>query len=185
MESGNKVLSISFSTFHNDYLQNLQSVSKGMNVQHSEERCFGSADFLILLDDMDFVEDFNRSSRNLRGDLQSLWRRKEMLNQQKRIIIDMIPVENKPPFWTWTLRQLWPNYLEERGLLWSETSVLRRDKDVDGRQGAGLGGGWLLVAKQLVADLNQVGLGKDETNVVHDVGKNLMIKGWKNVRDSI
>lgn len=116
----------------------LQSVSERMNVQHSEERSFGSADFLILLDDVDFVEDFNRSSRNLRGDLQSL---------------------------------------EERGLLWSESGALSWDEDVNWCQGAGLGGSWFLVAEQLVADLDQIGLGKDETHVVHNVGQNFLQSG--------
>ena len=54
------------------YLQDLQSVGEGMDVQHSEERSLGSAHLLVLLDDVNFVENFDGSSSNLRGDLQSL-----------------------------------------------------------------------------------------------------------------
>ena len=53
-------------------LQDLQSIGERMDVQHSKERGLGSAHLLILLDDVNFVENFNSSSRNLRGDLQSL-----------------------------------------------------------------------------------------------------------------
>ena len=45
-----------------------------MNVEHAQKRGLGSAHFLVLLDDVHFVENFNSSSRNLRGDLQSLGR---------------------------------------------------------------------------------------------------------------
>ena len=65
------------------------------------------------------------------------------------------------------------NNLEERSLFWSESGVLSRDEDVDGSHGASLGGRWLLVAEQLVADFHQIGFGEDETNVIHDVGQNL------------
>ena len=70
-----------------------------------------------------------------------------------------------------------PTHLEERGLLWSESGALSWDEDVNWCQGAGLGGSWFLVAEQLVADLDQIGLGKDETHVVHNVGQNLEERG--------
>jgi len=120
------------------HLKDLQTVSEGMNVQHSEERGLGSADLLVLLDDVHLVEDFNRSSRNLRGDLQSL---------------------------------------EERGFLGAEAGVHGRDEDVDRRHGACFGGGGLLVAKQLVAHIDQIAFGEDEADVIHDVREDLLESG--------
>jgi len=120
------------------HLQDLQSVSEGVNVEHTEERGLGSSHLLVLLDDVNFVENFNRSSGNLRGDLQSL---------------------------------------EEGGLLWTKAGVHGRNEDVDGRHGTCFGGSRLLVAKQLVADLHQIGFREHETDVVADVREDLLESG--------
>ena len=48
------------------------------------------------------------------------------------------------------------NYLEERGLLGSETGVLGRDDDIDGGNGSGTSRGLDLVLQEGVPDLVKV-----------------------------
>merc|ERR1719322_483490 len=59
--------------------------------------------------------------------------------------------------------------LEEGGLLRAEAGVLGRDDDVEGREGAGPGGGLDLVGQEVVADGDELLLGEDEADVAPDV----------------
>merc|ERR1712062_231847 len=58
--------------------------------------------------------------------------------------------------------------LEERGLLGTHTSVLRLNEHIDRGSGAGLGRGLNLFSFELLTDVAQVFLGKDQTNVTND-----------------
>jgi len=59
----------------------------------------------------------------------------------------------------------------------SETSVHSRDEDVNRCHRPGLGRSWLLVGQQLVTDFDQVGLGENETDILHNVGEDLLQSG--------
>lgn len=62
--------------------------------------------------------------------------------------------------------------LEERSLLRSQSSVLRRNDDISGRNGSSPGRSTDLILQQLLAHLPQITVGKDEANVSLDVTQN-------------
>lgn len=67
--------------------------------------------------------------------------------------------------------------LEEGGLLGSETGVLGWNGDQHGGNGTGTGRSADLRLGQLLADLGQIALGEDESNVALDVGQQLLQLG--------
>ncbi|GMT02931.1 hypothetical protein PENTCL1PPCAC_25105, partial [Pristionchus entomophagus] len=64
--------------------------------------------------------------------------------------------------------------LEERGLLGAHAGVLGRKHDIAGSDGSSLGGGTLEILEKLVANLGQVLLGEDESDVLDDVREELL-----------
>jgi hypothetical protein len=67
--------------------------------------------------------------------------------------------------------------LEGRGLTGLHTGVSSRDPDVGGSEGTSTGRGGDLVGEDLVTDLLQVGVGKDETNIALDERQETLVLG--------
>jgi hypothetical protein len=51
-------------------LEDNHSVGEGGDVQHVEKCCFRCTNFEVLLDEMDFIDNFNCTTRNLGGDTE-------------------------------------------------------------------------------------------------------------------